>query len=94
MEIQKCLQLIFDIFKDFSRFFNAFPLTKTNTNSLDNQKENELIPDQIQKEILKKNMLNFYQNLNDTNKNIPEIINENILISNFLDIIFDEVKSF
>ena len=95
MEIKKCLQQIFDIFNDFSEFFSSFPLRKSLNNSEGenpkNKKEQNF--EMIKKENIKKNMLKFLQNLKEMDQNLPEISNENILITNFLDIMFDEVKN-
>jgi len=101
MEIKICLQQIFDIFKDFNTFFSTFPIRNyTDTNNNPNSNSNSPInksenySEYINKETIYLNMLKFIQNLKEIDdQNFPEISNENILISNFLDIMFDEVKN-
>lgn len=91
MEIKKCLQQIYDIFKDFKRLFTEYPLILTSSSISDNINERGESIDFIRKEIIRKCMLNYIENLKDLEENFPEISNENILIANFLDIMFDEV---
>jgi hypothetical protein len=64
----------------------------SNSFSYSSNDKSELNKDYLNKQTLKIYMLKYIQNLKEIDKNFPKNSNDNILISKFLDVMFDEVN--
>jgi len=72
--------------------YQSNQILNSNSYSYSSNDKSDMNKDYINKQSIKLYMLKFIQNLKEMDMNFSEISNENILISNFLDIMFDEVN--